>query len=90
MEDNDDTNALERVLPEDIETAPSYCRHIVQLFEKASLDEYVVRFSERAVDLSPTDEPTQDLWDKLFKSYVDLGLYEEAYAVMTSVPFRDM
>jgi hypothetical protein len=83
--------ALAAVLPPDVnvERPTSYLRHLVTLFDKTFNAAEVVYFARLAISHSdPAD--TQDLWFKCHKALLDLGLYEDAYTIMTSTPFPEL
>lgn len=91
FQQGEDVLALAAVLPPDVnvERPISYLRHLVTLFDKTSNAAETVYFARLAISQSdPAD--TQDLWFKCHKALLDLGLYEDAYAVMASTPFHEL
>ena len=83
--DDEDADALVTVLPLDDHHLFVYYRHVADLFAAQSLDAFVITFGKLAVSVSSQEHLTQDLWDMVFKAYVALGLYEEAYSVIVSI-----
>ncbi|KAF8314772.1 hypothetical protein DL93DRAFT_2167187 [Clavulina sp. PMI_390] len=87
----EETIALAAVLPPDvhINSAISYFRHLVGLFEKTYNATEVVHFARLAISHSDPGS-AQDLWLKSHKALLDLGQYEDAYATMTTTPFPEL
>lgn len=77
---------MEEVLPYDDKGLSAYYDHLATLFESRSLDEYVVKFAKLAIGYNLETRSTEYLWEKVFRGYVALQLYEEAYMAMASTP----
>ncbi|KAG8960780.1 hypothetical protein FRC03_006142 [Tulasnella sp. 419] len=90
--DNEDYDALVAALPEDFSrcTLATYYRHVANLYEELSLDTFVILFGKLSIDSAVPEEMVEDLWDKVFRCYVSLGLYEEAYMMMVSITREEL
>ncbi|KAG8902782.1 hypothetical protein FRB99_004117 [Tulasnella sp. 403] len=88
--DDEDRDALSAVLPLQDRHLVVYYQHVVALFQERSLDGHVITFAKLAIGAHPVPEMTAELWDTVFKAYLTLGLYEEAYMTMVSVPHTDL
>ncbi|KAG8911756.1 hypothetical protein FRC01_005538, partial [Tulasnella sp. 417] len=87
--ESEDADALEDVLPFDEYYLPHYYNHVADLFAECSLDVYVARFTKLAIDSSP-EEVSEKLWETLLTSYIALGLYEDAYMALISMPHQSL
>ncbi|KAG8956665.1 hypothetical protein FRC04_000143 [Tulasnella sp. 424] len=87
--ESEDTDALEDVLPLDEYYLPHYYNHVADLFAECSLDVYVAQFTKLAIDSSP-EEVSEKLWETLLTSYIALGLYEDAYMALISMPHQPL
>ncbi|KDQ20617.1 hypothetical protein BOTBODRAFT_626620 [Botryobasidium botryosum FD-172 SS1] len=83
--------ALTTIFPAatEIETVSGYYHHISTLFESLSLHSEVVSFCKLSIDTAPPED-TKDMWFKVFRGYVELALYEEAYMALIQTPFEDL
>ncbi|KAG8991396.1 hypothetical protein FRB90_001364, partial [Tulasnella sp. 427] len=94
--DTDDTKALEDVLPLEEYLPAYYYNHVADLFAERSLDVYVAQFIKLAIDSSPEgfsdkENPWEEkLWETLLTSYIALGLYEDAYMALVSIPYQSL
>jgi nuclear pore complex protein Nup160 len=84
----DDMKGLINVLP-DAELPPSeahYYHGIAQLFRNALETRWAVHFAE--LILTEVDEDTEvgDVWNEVFKGYLDLQQYDDAYSTLINMP----
>lgn len=77
------------MLPLDEYYLPHYFNHVADLFAECSLDVYVAQFTKLAIDSSP-EEVSEKLWETLLTSYIALGLYEDAYMALISMPHQPL
>lgn len=84
----DDRDALQSVLPASqmFESAFSFYRYNASLFKSNSLQYHEVIFTQLALSVAPADVDTSALWHTLVRGYIDLGLFDEAYASWISTP----
>lgn len=69
----------------------AFYRHVMDIFEAYGYVQQATRFAELAIHNSPTTDPTTEtLHKKVFRAYVAMGRYEEAYAAMIADPFADL
>lgn len=69
----------------------AFYRHVMDIFEAYGYVQQATRFAELAIQNSSTTDPTTEtLHIKVFRAYVSMGKYEEAYAAMIANPFADM
>ncbi|WVQ72883.1 hypothetical protein IAR50_002444 [Cryptococcus sp. DSM 104548] len=75
----------------------AYFAHICEIFKAHGAQEAVVRFGKLAIEsgksiVGDEDERAtmKDLWTKVFMANLELSLYEEAYAILASLPFIEM
>ncbi|WRT67678.1 uncharacterized protein IL334_004650 [Kwoniella shivajii] len=68
-----------------------YYRHICRVFDEQGADQPVVYFGQLAIQSNRGDiASTKDLWTKVFLASIALGRYEDAYSILTSLPFMDL
>jgi hypothetical protein len=60
------------------------------VFDRLFYSNEIIRFGRLAIQYSQHVNETKDLWFKIHKAHLDLGLYEDAYIVMTLTPFADL
>lgn len=69
----------------------SYYSNVCDIFKSHGISKAAANFGQLAIDTASRDvPPSRDLWTKVFMANLELSLYEEAYAVLTSLPFVDM
>lgn len=69
----------------------SYYSEVCDIFKSQGISKAAANFGQLAIDTASGDAPpSRDLWTKVFMANLELSLYEEAYAVLTSLPFVDM
>ncbi|OXB37292.1 hypothetical protein LQV05_003644 [Cryptococcus neoformans] len=69
----------------------SYYSEVCDAFKAHGIPRAAARFGQLAIDTAIRGAPpTKDLWTKVFMAHLELSLYEEAYVVLTSLPFMDM
>ncbi|KAH7343853.1 nucleoporin Nup120/160-domain-containing protein [Rhizoctonia solani] len=87
-----DQLALESVLPPplNLESACTYYRHVAELFNDACCLTQAIPFWRQAIDDAPPDLDARGMWSKVFRAYVDLGMWEDAYVVLVSTPYADL
>ncbi|KAH7103030.1 nucleoporin Nup120/160-domain-containing protein [Auriculariales sp. MPI-PUGE-AT-0066] len=88
----EDMQALRVVLPVtvDLSSEYTYLVHLAALFEDAAEQDAVIRFSRLAVEAAPQGVETSDLWFKIFRGYVALNEYEEAYMTLVATPHQTL
>ncbi|KAG0149461.1 hypothetical protein CROQUDRAFT_39766 [Cronartium quercuum f. sp. fusiforme G11] len=94
----DDESGLARVLPpEAAMSLRAYYNYVVGVLEVTGADLAVARFCQLALDEEDGYEEnegsralTGELWTKLFKCFVNLRLWDDAYTVLISIPFTDL
>ncbi|KAF8312566.1 nucleoporin Nup120/160-domain-containing protein [Cantharellus anzutake] len=85
-----DDELLRIVLPAGVspDSLFSYWRHLIGVFDGFSLAAQVARFARLALECTDPLE-VSDLWLRLFKADVDLGLYEDAYETIIRNPSNE-
>lgn len=69
----------------------AFYKHVVAIFEAYGFVLQSTRFAELAIRTSPSTDPTVEaLHKKIFRAYIAMGKYEEAYAAMIANPFADL
>ncbi|ODN74422.1 hypothetical protein L202_06819 [Cryptococcus amylolentus CBS 6039] len=75
----------------------AYYTHICETFRSHGAQEAVVRFGKLAIESAKYATGNEeeravmkDLWTKVFMANLELSLYEEAYAVLASLPFIEL
>lgn len=64
-----------------------YYRHVIELFDQRNHHGPVVYFGQLALRAAKTDDfVTEEIWTKIFLSNIALGLYEDAYSILTASP----
>lgn len=64
--------------------------HAAKLFGAASVTVYEVLFSQHAISTAPSRANTSALWQTVIKGFVDLELYDDAYAALMSTPYEKL
>ncbi|KAJ3743459.1 nucleoporin Nup120/160-domain-containing protein [Lentinula detonsa] len=84
----EDRDALQNVLPSSqlFDTSHSFYLYIATLFKSNSLQHYEVHFTQLALSVAPPNTDTLSLWHTVVRGYIDLGLFDEAYAAWVSTP----
>jgi nuclear pore complex protein Nup160 len=68
-----------------------YYRHVSLLFEHHGQDGPVIYFGQLAVrSARSSDFATKDILTKVFMANVALGLYEDAYSILTNTPSLEL
>jgi hypothetical protein len=63
----------------------------MDVFEAYGFVQQSTVFAELAVRVLPSTYPTaEDLHGKIFRAYITMGKYEEAYAAMIANPFANL
>lgn len=60
--------------------------HASEMFKNHLLVHYEVSFARLAISAAPPDVDTSALWYTVIKGYLDLGRYDDAYAVLMATP----
>jgi nuclear pore complex protein Nup160 len=69
----------------------AFYKHVMDVFEAYGFVQQSTRFAELAIRSSPpTDLTVEALHKKVFRAYLAMGTYEEAYAAMIANPFADL
>lgn len=86
----EDQEALAVVLPnaELFDSDFSFFVHASTLFKSSSLVQHDVLFSQLALSVAPECTDTSTLWNSVIKGYVDLGLFDDAYASLIATPYE--
>jgi len=84
----EDNEALAGVLPEAEMFYSDYAfyLHAASLFKSGSQVCHGVRFSQLALSVARPEDDTMDLWHCVIKGYIDLALYDDAYASLITCP----
>ncbi|KAJ3863652.1 nucleoporin Nup120/160-domain-containing protein [Lentinula novae-zelandiae] len=84
----EDRDALQSVLPSSqlFDSSYSFYLYMATLFKSNSLQHYEVHFTQLALSVAPSNTDTSSLWHTVVRGYIDLGLFEEAYAAWISTP----
>ncbi|KZW04416.1 hypothetical protein EXIGLDRAFT_743861 [Exidia glandulosa HHB12029] len=84
----EDSDALRTVLPQSVrlESEFSYFLHLAAVFEEQGYQQHVIAFNKLAIETATEGVDTNDLWFKVFRGYVALGDFEEAYMALISTP----
>ncbi|TFK43307.1 nucleoporin Nup120/160-domain-containing protein [Crucibulum laeve] len=65
----------------------SYYLWVTNEFRNRSLVHYEVAFAQLAISVAPSGVETSFLWHSVFKGYMDLGLFDDAYAALMAMPY---
>ncbi|KAJ3777455.1 nucleoporin Nup120/160-domain-containing protein [Lentinula raphanica] len=86
--ETEDRDALQAVLPSShwFDSSFSFFLYIATLFKSNSLQHYEVHFTQLALSVAPPNTDTLSLWHTIVRGYIDLGLFDEAYAAWCSTP----
>jgi hypothetical protein len=49
-----------------------------------------IPFWRQAIEDAPPELDARGMWSKVFRAYVDLGMWEDAYVVLVSTPYGDL
>ncbi|KAJ9100006.1 hypothetical protein QFC19_005824 [Naganishia cerealis] len=85
-----DTSGLVDVLPAPVRWGglSAFYRHVMTMFDAYGLIQYSTRFAELAIQASPSnDAGLEALHRKVFRAYLSMNKYEEAYNSMIANPF---
>ncbi|KAI8452611.1 nucleoporin Nup120/160-domain-containing protein [Phakopsora pachyrhizi] len=96
----DDESALRSILPAHASTSVrAYFSYVVSLLEPLGVDMAIAKFCQLAIDGSVADHTYDqesdsdeekrdvlDLYNRLFKAYINLGLWDDAYETLISIP----
>ncbi|THU83924.1 hypothetical protein K435DRAFT_870799 [Dendrothele bispora CBS 962.96] len=84
----EDREALQQVLPAGalFDSPFSFYLYIASLFKSSVLQYQEVNFTQLAISCAPPGTDTSALWLTVMKGYIDLGLYDDAYAAWSSIP----
>lgn len=88
-----DETGLVDVLPGPIRYGglPAFYHHVMDVFEAYGFVQQSTVFAELAIRALPSTYPTaEDLHKKVFRAYIAMDKYEEAYAAMIANPFADL
>ncbi|KAG9102343.1 hypothetical protein FRC06_002102 [Ceratobasidium sp. 370] len=87
-----DRISLQSVLPPPltIESACAYHRHVAELFNDACCLTQAIPFWRQAIEEAPPELDARGMWSKVFRAYVDLQMWEDAYMVLVSTPYGDL
>ncbi|KAF5357582.1 hypothetical protein D9758_007452 [Tetrapyrgos nigripes] len=84
----EDRDALQQVLPSGtlFDSLFSFYLYVASLFKANVLHSQEVNFTQLAVSCAPPGTDLSGLWLTVMKGYIDLGLYDDAYAAWSSIP----
>jgi nuclear pore complex protein Nup160 len=85
--------SLQQLIPQcsGVDALAEYYRHISLLFESHGQDGPVIYFGQLALrSARSTSFATKDVLTKVFMANVSLGLYEDAYSVLTNTPSLEL
>lgn len=87
-----DRTSLESVLPPTLtlDSACGYYRHVAELFNDACCLTHAIPFWRQAIEEAPPELDARGMWSKVFRAYVDLAMWEDAYVVLVSTPYGDL
>ncbi|QRV87591.1 nucleoporin [Ceratobasidium sp. AG-Ba] len=87
-----DKASLQSVLPPPLtlESACAYHRHVAELFNDACCLAQAIPFWRQAIEEAPPELDARGMWSKIFRAYVDLQMWEDAYMVLVSTPYGDL
>ncbi|KAF6762913.1 nucleoporin Nup120/160-domain-containing protein [Ephemerocybe angulata] len=88
----EDIQPLKKVLPSarSIQSEFAYYIYVSELFKAHKLVRYEVQFAQLAISVAPLAADTSSLWSIVTKGYAELGLYEEAYAALITMPYEKL
>ena len=84
----EDSEALNLVLPhaQQFDTRHSFYLFAANLFRNTSVH-HEVYFSNLAIQTAPPTADTALLWNTVVNGFIELALYEDAYASITAMPY---
>ncbi|KAJ4481914.1 hypothetical protein J3R30DRAFT_3656103 [Lentinula aciculospora] len=84
----EDRDTLQDVLPSShlFDSLYPFYLYIATLFKSNSLQYHEVHFTKLALSVAPPMLDTSSLWHTVVRGYIDLGLFDEAYAAWISTP----
>ncbi|KAJ4472069.1 nucleoporin Nup120/160-domain-containing protein [Lentinula aciculospora] len=84
----EDRDTLQDVLPSShlFDSSYPFYLYIATLFKSNSLQYHEVHFTKLALSVAPPMLDTSSLWHTIVRGYIDLGLFDEAYAAWISTP----
>ncbi|KAF5393577.1 hypothetical protein D9757_000399 [Collybiopsis confluens] len=84
----EDCEALQSVLPSSqlFDSAFSFYLYIASLFKSNSYEQHEVLFTQLALSVAPPNSDTAPLWRTVVRGYINLGLFDDAYAAWISTP----
>ncbi|KAJ3566967.1 hypothetical protein NP233_g6671 [Leucocoprinus birnbaumii] len=84
----EDRDALLAVMPSAriFDSTFSFYIHASDMFKNHLLVNYEVLFAQLAISTAPPNADTSSLWLSVFKGYLDLGRYDDAYATLMATP----
>lgn len=65
----------------------SYYLHAAGLFKSVGLVYQETMFAQLALSVASQDVDTSALWLTVIRGYIDLALYDDAYAALLSTPY---
>ncbi|EGG04854.1 uncharacterized protein MELLADRAFT_88522 [Melampsora larici-populina 98AG31] len=99
----DDQSGLVRILPTEAgQNLRSYYEYIVSILEPFGVDLAITRFCQLALNCTDDDDEEEEdsneeqerrsveLWNKMFKGFVNLRMWEDAYQALVSVPSTEV
>ncbi|KIL68186.1 hypothetical protein M378DRAFT_72126 [Amanita muscaria Koide BX008] len=86
----EDQEALTAILPttEHLDSAFKFYVHVATLFKHQGLVRSEVVFARLAITAAPDHTDTSPLWLSVIKGYIDLGIYDNAYSFLMSMPYE--
>jgi len=84
----EDMQSLRIVLPGTVDHGAehTYFTHLASLFEEAGWQDHVIKFTKLAIRAMPADLDSSELWYKIFRGYVSMGEFEDAYMSLVATP----
>lgn len=83
------SSELQAVLPRGVDSLCAYYRHVSQTFEGVGSEEAMVHFAELSLQESPRDTSNEDVYARLFRTFLRSQRWSEAFSVMMRNPFID-
>ncbi|KIK65722.1 hypothetical protein GYMLUDRAFT_158902 [Collybiopsis luxurians FD-317 M1] len=84
----EDCEALQSVLPSSqlFDSAFSFYLYIAAMFKSNSYQHHEIIFTRLALSVASPNADTAPLWHTVVRGYIDLGLFDDAYAAWISTP----
>ncbi|KAH7916141.1 nucleoporin Nup120/160-domain-containing protein [Hygrophoropsis aurantiaca] len=60
------------------------------IFKSSAHIQQGLSFAQLALSIAPPDAETEELWFNIIRGYIDLALYDDAYASITTTPYDNL